>query len=373
MYNTIDLFVGAGGITEGFKKAGFNCLCANDIDAEAQNTFCYNHPNISFIQKDIKEVTAIDLLKAAQCSNNEVDVITGGPPCQGFSLAGQRLSNDPRNSLFKEFVRIAKDICPKVIFFENVYGIMNMQNGEVLKAILFEFNKIGYQCKYSLINAADYGVPQARPRFVLIGVYGKDKTITFPTPTHYNEKNEQLSFLNTEKSPYVTVRDALMDLPNIDQGEGQEDLIFSPLKNNPYQLERIGTRNPGSIYNHRATKHSQKIQERYALIPQGCNNSVLPEEIRTKKQNAFKLHLDMPARTVTCNFRTDLIHPIMNRGLTVREAARLQSFDDDYKFFGNLTRKARWLTQDDQVGNAVPPLLAFAFAKHIKDHILPQF
>ena len=109
------------------------------------------------------------------------------------------------------------------------------------------------------------------------------------------------------------------------------------------------------------------------MIPQGCNNSVLPPEIRTKKQNAYKLDMRLPSRTVTCNFRTDLIHPIMNRGLTVREAARLQSFDDDYRFFGNLTRKAKWLTQDDQVGNAVPPLLAFAFAEHIKNHILPQF
>lgn len=109
------------------------------------------------------------------------------------------------------------------------------------------------------------------------------------------------------------------------------------------------------------------------MIPQGCNNSVLPPEIRTKKQNAYKLDLRLPARTVTCNFRTDLIHPVMNRGLTVREAARLQSFDDDYCFFGNLTRKAKWLTQDDQVGNAVPPLLARAFAEHIKNEILPQF
>lgn len=109
------------------------------------------------------------------------------------------------------------------------------------------------------------------------------------------------------------------------------------------------------------------------MIPQGCTNGVLPEEIRTKKQNTYKLDMTQPARTVTCNFRTDLLHPIMNRGLTVREAARLQSFDDDYCFFGNLTRKAKWLTQDDQVGNAVPPLLAYAFAKHIEEKILPQF
>ena len=173
--------------------------------------------------------------------------------------------------------------------------------------------------------------------------------------------------------PYVTVEEALSNLPDIEQGEGLEEIKVKPYWNNEFQHDRIGVRSPGILYNHRATKHSRKVQERYAMIPQGCNNSVLPIEIRTKKQNAYKLDMSQPARTVTCNFRTDLIHPIMNRGLTVREAARLQSFDDDYCFFGNLTRKAKWLTQDDQVGNAVPPLLAYAFAEHIKKNILTQF
>lgn len=142
-----------------------------------------------------------------------------------------------------------------------------------------------------------------------------------------------------------------------------EELSIEPRWDNAFQKERVGVRRPGVMFNHRATRHSKLIQERYAMIPQGCNNSVLPPEIRTKKQNAYKLDMSLPGRTVTCNFRTDLIHPVMNRGLTVREAARLQSFDDDYRFFENLTRKAKWLTQDDQVGNAVPPLLAFAFAE----------
>ncbi|MFR6666195.1 MAG: DNA cytosine methyltransferase, partial [Thomasclavelia spiroformis] len=272
-------------------------------------------------------------------------------------------------------IRITKDIQPKVIFFENVHGIMNMQAGKVLQAIVTEFGEIGYQCKYALVNAADYGVPQARPRFVLIGVRGEDKKITFPKPTHGKkmENNGQMNLFETTLLPYVTVEEALSNLPYIEQGEGLEEIKVKPYWNNEFQHDRIGVRSPGILYNHRATKHSRKVQERYAMIPQGCNNSVLPIEIRTKKQNAYKLDMSQPARTVTCNFRTDLIHPIMNRGLTVREAARLQSFDDDYCFFGNLTRKAKWLTQDDQVGNAVPPLLAYAFAEHIKKNILTQF
>lgn len=374
MLKTIDLFAGAGGITEGFRKAGFTCVCANDWDEEARHTFTFNHPTVPFLLKDVRNVTAGELLAAAGCAASEIDVITGGPPCQGFSLAGQRLSDDPRNMLFREYIRLAGEIQPKVVFFENVYGIMNMQGGRVLDAIVAEFREIGYNCKFDLINAADFGVPQARPRFVLIGVRGFDKEVSFPLPTHGKvSESGQLELFPQKLLPYVTVEDAFSNLPVVDQGEGAEETTVEIRWENEFQKERVGTRNPGKIYNHRATRHSKVIQERYAMIPQGCNNSVLPPEIRTKKQNAYKLDLRLPGRTVTCNFRTDLIHPTMNRGLTVREAARLQSFDDDYCFFGNLTRKAKWLTQDDQVGNAVPPLLASAFAEHIRTAILPQF
>ena len=172
MYKTIDLFAGAGGITEGFRKAGYKCICANDVDEEAKHTFTFNHPDIPYLLKDIRELTAKEILDMGKCYASDIDVITGGPPCQGFSLAGQRISDDPRNILFREYIRITKDIQPKVIFFENVHGIMNMQAGKVLQAIVTEFGEIGYQCKYALVNAADYGVPQARPRFVLIGVRG---------------------------------------------------------------------------------------------------------------------------------------------------------------------------------------------------------
>ncbi len=369
-YKTLDLFAGAGGITEGFRKAGFQCILANDCDEEAQHTFLFNHPNTPYILRDIREVTEHDILEVSRCERGEIDVITGGPPCQGFSLAGRRLSDDPRNVLFKEYVRITKMLNPKVVFFENVHGITSMQKGKVLEALVAAFEEIGYKCEYRVVNAADYGVPQSRPRFVLLGVKGRDKEISFPNPTHGKKKAGD--FLESHLFPYVTVEEAFSGLPIIDQGEGNEQMQ-SIATQSSYSLERRGERAPGIVYNHRATRHSAVIQERYALIPQGCTNAVLPPEIRTKKQNAYKLDLSQVSRTVTCNFRTDLIHPTMNRGLTVREAARLQSFDDDYCFFGNLTRKARWLTQDDQVGNAVPPLMAKAFAEHIKTTILPQF
>lgn len=163
---------------------------------------------------------------------------------------------------------------------------MNMQNGKVLDAIVSEFESIGYRCKYDLVNAANYGVPQSRPRFVLIGVRGFDKTITFPAPTHCKAASSgQMQFFAHSLSPYVTVQDAFSNLPAVVQGEGQEEMPMPSHWDNAFQKDRVGIRNPGVVYNHRATKHSKVIQDRYAMIPQGCNNSVLPPEIRTKKQN----------------------------------------------------------------------------------------
>lgn len=369
---TIDLFAGAGGITEGFRQAGYRCAFANDFDEEARHTFTFNHPSTPYLMKDVKELTLLDIETTIGKALGEVDVITGGPPCQGFSLAGMRLANDPRNSLFREFVRLTGVIKPKVIMFENVAGIMSMQKGKVLNAIISEFSAIGYKCDYSVVNAFWFGVPQSRPRFVLLGIRGDDKKISFPSPTH-GIRSQQGDLFAKPLLPVVSVWDALSDLPIVDQGEGSEEISRSSTPANEYQFARQGWRNCGMIYNHRAIHHSAIIQHRFSLIPQGCTNAVLPPEIRTKKQNVFRLSARDASRTVTCNFRTDLLHPEMNRGLTVREAARLQSFDDDYRFFGNLTRKARFLTQDDQVGNAVPPLLARAFAIHIKEHLLSQF
>ncbi len=375
MYYTVDLFSGAGGITEGFKRDGrYKCVCANDVDQCARETFEYNHKGVPYILKDVKELTGKEIEKKFNNICSKIDLITGGPPCQGFSLAGLRLDNDPRNTLFREYIRIAKELQPKVIFFENVHGLISMKNGLILNAIISEFKDIGYNCEYRIVNAADYGVPQSRPRFILIGIKNSyNFSITFPEPTHRPIKDDPnlITLFNKELPTYVTVEEALSDLPLIDQGEGDNEIRHINPPQNQYQKDRRGTRNPGIIFCHKATRHSPKIQYRYSLIPQGSSNECLPDSIRTKKNNVYKLDLNLPSRTVTCNFRTDLIHPIMNRGLTVREAARLQTFDDDYKFFGCLTRKAKWLTQDDQVGNAVPPLLAQVFATHIADKILP--
>lgn len=368
----IDLFSGAGGMAEGFRQAGFKGLMATDFDEMAAKTFRFNHPDIPFVVGDIRGVSVKQILELSGADDGKVTVVCGGPPCQGFSLAGPRIADDPRNQLFREFVRIVDGVRPRFFLFENVSGLVSMQGGAVLQAILREFGRLGYHCEFKTMNSADYGVPQARPRFIIIG--SRDgRSVGFPAPTHVAPRvigdaagsaNAQLNFF--EARLQLGVWDALSDLPSISQGEGDEEMLHSGTYDNDYQQARRGVRVPGTIFNHRATGHSDRIVERYAAIPEGGDSSQVPLEMRTKKTNVFKLHRERPARTVTCNHRTDLLHPVIPRGTTVREAARLQSFDDDYRFFGNLTRKARWTTQDDQVGNAVPPLLAKALADHLR-------
>lgn len=363
---TVDLFCGAGGFTEGLRKAGdYRTVLAVDFDKQAIDTFSHNHPDVNAICADIASIDAQRLRTLTDCQ--VIDVVVGGPPCQGFSLAGPRVPDDPKNRLFKEFVRVVSLLKPRVFIFENVTGLVSMQGGLVLEAICNEFSNIGYELSHSILNAAEYGVPQARPRFILIGT-ASGKRIPMPTPTHDSKENCALDLFGNARHPFVTVREAFSNLPSLVQGEGEE-IMDNPPAENAYQEALRGTRQSGKLYNHRATRHSQSIIQRYAAMPQGGDIRSLPQELRTKKNNVFKLSDSSPSRTITCNFRTDILHPWHPRGLTTREAARLQSFDDDYQFFGNLTRKARYVTQDDQVGNAVPPLLALALAKHIKEHL----
>lgn len=364
-FTLIDLFCGAGGLSEGFHQAGWKTLAAVDFDEMAATTFRYNHSFTPFFQERIESLKSSTIRNKSDAKKGNVTAVCGGPPCQGFSLAGQRLATDPRNTLFKEFVRVVKDFEPKVFVFENVAGIKSIQSGKVLDAIIKEFSDIGYICTYRILNAVNYGLPQARPRFILIG-RPDSRPLTFPDPTH-DAKNGDRNLLFEEHilKPPLNCWDALSDLPKVRQGQGAEEMAHSGSYLNPFQKDRKGYRFPGVIFNHRATRHSSIITERYAAIPEGGNNSQVPERLRTKKINVFKLDRNKPARTITCNFRTDILHPVYPRGTTVREAARLQSFDDDYRFFGNLTRKAKWVTQDDQVGNAVPPLLAKCIAEHI--------
>lgn len=363
-YTFIDLFAGAGGLSEGLSKAGLTPVYASDIDELAMKTFKYNHPGVPCEVIDIKNLSLDYIKKKTGKLYKKIDVLVGGPPCQGFSLAGLRIPDSPKNKLVVEYLRMVKEIKPKIFLFENVPGIISMQDGNVVNALTKEFSSMGYTVEYKVLNPVNFGVPQSRPRFIMIGTLKGE--VIFPEKTHKNGSEGKYPTLFDESLlPAVTVKEAFSGLPEIGQGEGDEEVTVKKLDTNKYHKMISGNRLPGTIYNHRATKHSERITERYSQIPAGGTNKDLPVEIRTKKNNVFRLHPDKYSRTVTCNFRTDLLHPWKPRGLTVREAARLQSFDDDYRFFGNLTRKAKWLTQDDQVGNSVPPLFAKALGKAI--------
>lgn len=372
-FTSVDLFCGAGGLTEGFRKAGFTSAFAADFDEQAVQTFRYNHPDTVCLHRDVQSLSGKEIVHASGLTPGYVDVLCGGPPCQGYSLAGLRIADDPKNRLFLEFVRLTSELEPRVVLFENVEGIKSMQEGNVVRAIFREFERIGYCCEARILNAADYGVPQHRPRFILLAVPKDCNAISFPKAMHGALKQQQqLQLFDETPLPHLTAWEALSDLPVIGAGEGAEELVHSGEYYNSYQRERRGDRFSGMIFNHRAVNHCERVRTRYAQIPEGGDNRLLPDELRTKKRNVWKLDRQKPSRTVTCNHRTDILHPILPRGTTVREAARLQSFDDDYRFFGNLTRKAKWVTQDDQVGNAVPPLLARDLALHIKSMLAEE-
>lgn len=353
----IDLFAGVGGISTGFKKAGFEVVAANEYKPDIANTYAKNHPGTKMIVEDITKIKSKDLY-----NGEEIDVIVGGPPCQGFSMAGRRIRNDgafmndPRNELFKEFHRIVKDIKPKVFVMENVAAMLNMHDGAVKDEIIRLFKQIGYETEVRVLLAAEYGVPQLRKRAVFIGNrLGIDPKEFFPKKTHGPEASK----------PYVTIGETILDLPKIDAGAGEFESEYTgnaPIA--PYAKDRKGKAK--KLYNHQATKHDKRIIDLLKTIKPGQGRINIPKELQTKSvhSGAFgRLEKDKPAYTITTRFDTPSVgritHPISHRALTPREAARIQSFDDDFVFYGNKS------SVGIQIGNAVPPLLAKAIASRI--------
>lgn len=356
----IDLFAGVGGISSGFKRAGFEVIAANEYKPEIANTYIKNHPGTRMIISDITKVKSKDLLNGKY----DIDVIVGGPPCQGFSMAGRRIRggegaflNDPRNELFKEFVRIVKEIKPKVFVMENVAAMLNIHGGAVKDEIIKKFKEIGYETRVHVLLAAEYGVPQMRKRAVFIGNrIGVNPEEFFPEKTHGPNN----------KKPYVTIADSIFDLPKIESGLGKFESEYGPTKKlTEYQKERRGKNK--KLHNHQATQHDPRIIEMLKNIKEGEGRSSLPKELQTKSvhSGAFgRLDKNKPAYTITTRFDTPSVgrvtHPSQHRALTPREAARIQSFDDDFVFYGSKS------SVGIQIGNSVPPLLAQAIAIKIR-------
>lgn len=371
--NVIDLFAGCGGLSLGFEMAGFNVPLAIERDEWASETYKYNHPNTIVTTNDITQILNLESLLP---SNLIIDGIIGGPPCQGFSLSGNRDKNDPRNSLFMEFVRFVKYYKPKFFVMENVTGILSMvtKNGESVKdVILKEYNKIGYNVEIFQLNAAEFGVPQSRIRVFFIGLcdnikYDRDKL----APVGYLFGNDQ-----------ITIEDAIMDLPKLKAGEGKEISQYTMAPQTKYQSwAREASK---QVYNHVSMRHTARLVERFSHIGYGQSVADVDIEFQQRQrgdsnkisgkvysQNNMRPYPNKPSPTIPASFQSNFVHPYENRNYTAREGARLQSFPDSYIFKGKRTTMS-WeknLSQYQQIGNAVPPLLAKAIAKKIADYLL---
>ena len=363
---TLDLFCGAGGLSLGFEMAGFEILAGIDIEKTFLKSFDMSHPDTVAINEDLSKDQIKTILKDAGVDWKEVEMVIGGPPCQGFSTVGNRMVEDPRNMLVKEYARVISQIKPKMFLMENVSGLASMKNGLdqlVVEELLDFFKEIGYATSFKILKAADYGVPQLRKRIFFVGLRNDlDGTFKWPKPTHYPPESVMAFKSNVKK--YVTVMEALSDLPKIESDEESKVYASDPL--NEYQKWIRGE--CSELDNHKAPRHSDLVLDRIRNIPPGGNHSNLPEHLKLKRgyPNIYgKLRGDKPADTITGNFGCAsapgrFLHPQNNRVLTVREGARLQSFPDRVKFYGNLSQRYK------QVGNAVPPLLAKSVAECIK-------
>ncbi len=369
----IDLFAGCGGLSLGFEMAGFEIPLAIEKDEWASETYKKNHPSTKVLTKDITEIA--DLENLIEEENLPIDGIIGGPPCQGFSLSGNRDKNDPRNSLFMEFVRFVKFFEPKFFVMENVTGILSMKtknNQSVKELILSEYDNAGYNVKICKLNAAEYGVPQSRLRIVFIGIR---KDIPFDV-----EKIGPVPFLFDKEQ--VTIEQAIMDLPQIDSGEGEEFIEYTQLPKSNYQ--KWARNNSSGVYNHVAMRHTKRLIERFKTIDFGQSVADVEECHKQRKrgdasqisgkvfsQNNMRPYPDKPSPTIPASFQSNFIHPFLNRNFTAREGARLQSFPDTYIFCGKRTTMS-WeknLSQYQQIGNAVPPLLGKAIAESIIEYL----
>jgi len=362
--SSVDLFCGAGGLSLGFERVGFETLAASDIHSDPCDTFA-NNIGVDPVVSDIVDLTAEDLMENGGFDSSDVDVIIGGPPCKGFSLAGERDPDDPRNKLWQEYLRIVEDLTPSAVVIENVKGILSMKDGKYKDQILTELRNLGYNTHFSVLNAADYGVPQNRKRVLFVGSK-TDKKIGFPEPTHHSHTSGQqrlTSMGSTE--PHVTIGDAISDLAFLGPGESSDEYQKPP--QTEYQ-ERM-RRDSDGLQNHVAPNHSERIQERFSLLDQGKGMESLPPEHQTAKQRMEKFHPKQLSDTIT-TLPEDFVHYNQNRIPTVRELARIQSFPDDHVFAGPRTtgglRRRNSVPQYSQVGNAVPPLLAEAVAREVK-------
>ena len=338
----MDLFCGCGGLSLGFEIAGYDVKLAIDNWEDALVTYHKNHKGTKTLNSDLLNLNP--KIVEQECDIHDIDIIIGGPPCQGFSVAGKRIIDDDRNKLYKSFVRFVEYFKPKAFVMENVPNILSIGDGAVKEAILKDFTELGYKVSYKVLTASDYGTPQNRRRAIFVGFHNGN---VFEFPEKSVEKP-------------VTTYEALSDLPENSVEDGKK---YPCLPMSEYQKKmRLGT---DKLYNHQITVHTPETQRVIAMVPDGGNYKNLPKDMWSLRKVHIawtRMNSQKPCFTIDTGHRHHF-HYRYNRIPTVRESARIQSFPDSFVFHGSKT------SQYKQVGNAVPPLMSFAIAIQLKQQI----
>ncbi|MHC2849160.1 DNA (cytosine-5)-methyltransferase 1 [Corynebacterium mucifaciens] len=383
-FTLMDLFAGAGGLTEGLREAGFASLYANEVITQFAETFKHNHPGVMVDARDIRTIDAAEVRHQLKMNRGDLDLLAGGPPCQGFSIyAPTRRKDDYRNHLFLEYMRFVEEFQPKVVLIENVPGLISFEQGATLEAIFETLSGIGYSPDVRVLYAPHFGVPQTRWRTMIIATRGTSAPASiFPAPTRVAPR--RVNFTSTWKGKalvqpepvalpeHTTIRDAIGDLPRLKSGESYPDLgPYRTEPQNSYQ-SRLRLGSPG-VRNHEAPRLSATNLERFKHIPVGGNwtdipRDLLPEGMKKARPTDHtkrygRAHPDGLSSTILTKCDPHwgaFIHYDQQRSYTVREAARIQSFPDSYTFLGSR------VDQYTQVGNAVPVLLAEAVGHSIR-------
>lgn len=364
-YKVIDLFAGVGGLSYGFAHdEDFEIIAANEILEPMAKAYSCNHPMVKMYNKDIKDFSLSDLSRDFGIKEGDIDVIVGGPPCQAYSTVGKRLIDDPRGKLFQEYYRILKELKPKIFVFENVKGLLSMQGGSLIKTIISLFESIGYHIQMRLLNAADYGTPQIRERVIIVGTTEK-KVFKYPKPTHYDPE----AGIPEDKTlkPYVTLGEALGDLPSMKVGE--RATLYATEPQNDYQ-KLMRENASDEISEHEVPNNNARLVAIMEALPDGGSPKDIPEDLRPNSgfANCYcRLWWNRPGTTITrnlgCPSSSRCIHPKDPRPLSTREGARLQGFPDDYVFYGKRGDKHL------QIGNAVPTFLSMAIKEAVKKYL----
>lgn len=345
--HVVDLFSGAGGLSRGFLDAGYDVVLGVDFDDAALRTFKANHGSAEAMKLDLFDHANISVIvDYLRDKNISLDVLVGGPPCQGFSIAGPRDMNDKRNSLYLAMVKLAQTLKPKAVVLENVPGMIQTNDGIGAKRIIEDFSSLGYRMNAQILYAPDYGIPQIRKRVFFVGLLDSEIDFEFPKP-------------QVTANEYVTCEQAISDLPALEgiYGEEVQDYECPPLSSYQKRMRLNSTK----IYNHIGSIHEEKTVAMLKLIPEGKNYRALPPELaaRFKYHEALtRYHSKKPSLTINTGHRSHF-HYKWNRIPTVRESARLQSFPDDFIFYGSKAEQYR------QVGNAVPPMLGYVVAQQL--------